>query len=32
LHQALNDNWDLIIIDRLLPGGIDGLSIGCSPT
>jgi two-component system OmpR family response regulator len=27
LHQALNDNWDLIIIDRLLPGGIDGLSI-----
>jgi len=27
LHQALNDTWDLIIIDRLLPGGIDGLSI-----
>jgi two-component system, OmpR family, response regulator len=27
LHQALNESWDLIIIDRLLPGGIDGLSI-----
>jgi len=27
LHQALNETWDLIIIDRLLPGGIDGLSI-----
>jgi two-component system OmpR family response regulator len=27
LHQALNESWDLIIIDRLLPGGVDGLSI-----
>jgi two-component system, OmpR family, response regulator len=27
LHQALNETWDLIIIDRLLPGGVDGLSI-----
>ncbi len=27
LHQALTENWDLIILDRLLPGGVDGLSI-----
>jgi two-component system OmpR family response regulator len=27
LHQALYEHWDLIIMDRLLPGGIDGLSI-----
>jgi two-component system, OmpR family, response regulator len=27
LHQALNEVWDLIILDRLLPGGIDGLGI-----
>jgi len=27
LHHALNETWDLIIIDRLLPGGIDGLAI-----
>jgi two-component system, OmpR family, response regulator len=27
LHQALNETWDLIIVDRLLPGGVDGLSI-----
>jgi two-component system OmpR family response regulator len=27
LHQALNETWDLVIIDRLLPGGVDGLSI-----
>ncbi len=27
LHHALNDSWDLIILDRLLPGGVDGLSI-----
>jgi response regulator RpfG family c-di-GMP phosphodiesterase len=27
LHQALNETWDLIILDRLLPGGVDGLSI-----
>jgi two-component system, OmpR family, response regulator len=26
-YLALNDRWDLIILDRLLPGGIDGLSI-----
>src|SRR5580698_1998663 len=27
LHHAVNDSWDLLIIDRLLPGGVDGLSI-----
>jgi two-component system, OmpR family, response regulator len=27
LHLALNEVWDLIIVDRLLPGGVDGLSI-----
>lgn len=27
LHQAINESWDLIILDRLLPGGVDGLSI-----
>jgi two-component system, OmpR family, response regulator len=27
LHQALNETWDLIIIDRLLPGEVDGLAI-----
>jgi len=27
LHRALNETWDLIILDRLLPGGVDGLSI-----
>jgi two-component system OmpR family response regulator len=27
LHQAANESWDLIILDRLLPGGVDGLSI-----
>lgn len=27
LHQAVNETWDLVIIDRLLPGGVDGLSI-----
>lgn len=27
LHQAINESWDLILIDRLLPGGVDGLSI-----
>jgi two-component system, OmpR family, response regulator len=27
LHQAVHESWDLIIMDRLLPGGIDGLSI-----
>jgi len=27
LHQAINESWDLVVIDRLLPGGVDGLSI-----
>lgn len=27
LHLAANEHWDLIILDRLLPGGIDGLTI-----
>jgi two-component system, OmpR family, response regulator len=27
LHHAINDSWDVIILDRLLPGGIDGLWI-----
>jgi two-component system, OmpR family, response regulator len=27
LHQAVNEVWDVLIIDRLLPGGVDGLSI-----
>jgi len=27
LHLALNGSWDLIVIDRLLPGGLDGLAI-----
>jgi two-component system, OmpR family, response regulator len=27
LHYALNEEFDLIVIDRLLPGGVDGLSI-----
>jgi two-component system, OmpR family, response regulator len=27
LHSALNDSWDFIILDRLLPSGVDGLSI-----
>jgi two-component system, OmpR family, response regulator len=27
LHHAINDSWDLIILDRMLPGGVDGLSI-----
>lgn len=27
LERAIHDSWDLIIIDRLLPGGLDGLSI-----
>jgi two-component system OmpR family response regulator len=27
LHQAINEIWDVLIIDRLLPGGVDGLSI-----
>jgi two-component system, OmpR family, response regulator len=27
LHEAVNESWDLIVLDRLLPGGVDGLSI-----
>lgn len=27
LHLAANEHWDLILLDRMLPGGIDGLSI-----
>jgi two-component system OmpR family response regulator len=27
LHLATNERWDIIILDRMLPGGIDGLSI-----
>jgi two-component system, OmpR family, response regulator len=27
LHQAVNETWDLLIVDRLLPGGIDGVAI-----
>jgi two-component system OmpR family response regulator len=27
LDAAVNESWDLIILDRLLPGGVDGLSI-----
>jgi two-component system OmpR family response regulator len=27
LHHAINESWDIVILDRLLPGQIDGLSI-----
>jgi two-component system, OmpR family, response regulator len=27
LHLAVNEQWDLVILDRMLPGGVDGLSI-----
>ncbi|WP_031239356.1 winged helix-turn-helix domain-containing protein [Asticcacaulis sp. AC466] len=27
LHQAINETWDIVILDRMLPGGVDGLSI-----
>jgi two-component system OmpR family response regulator len=27
LHLAANERWDIVILDRMLPGGIDGLSI-----
>jgi two-component system, OmpR family, response regulator len=26
-HHAVNESWDLVIVDRSLPGGVDGLSI-----
>jgi two-component system, OmpR family, response regulator len=27
LHRAANESWDVIILDRLLPGEIDGLAV-----
>jgi two-component system OmpR family response regulator len=27
LHLATNERWEVIILDRMLPGGVDGLSI-----
>jgi two-component system, OmpR family, response regulator len=27
LHLAVDESWDVVILDRLLPGNIDGLSI-----
>ncbi|MBV9489286.1 MAG: response regulator transcription factor [Verrucomicrobia bacterium] len=27
LHLATNERWELVILDRMLPGGVDGLSI-----
>jgi two-component system, OmpR family, response regulator len=27
LHLAAGANWDVVILDRMLPGGVDGLSI-----
>src|SRR5260370_3043627 len=27
LHLATNERWDIIILDRMLPGAVDGLSI-----
>ena len=27
LEQALNGVWDMVILDRMLPGGLDGLTI-----
>ncbi len=27
LHIARNEQWDLMIVDRMLPGGLDGLSL-----
>jgi two-component system, OmpR family, response regulator len=27
LDQAMNGNWDVIVLDRMLPNGVDGLSI-----
>jgi two-component system OmpR family response regulator len=27
LHHATNESWDIVVLDRLLPGRMDGLSI-----
>jgi two-component system OmpR family response regulator len=27
LHHAVHESWDVVILDRTLPGGVDGLSI-----
>jgi len=27
LHHASNESWDIVVLDRLLPGQVDGLSI-----
>jgi two-component system OmpR family response regulator len=27
LHHATNESWDIVILDRMLPGQVDGLSI-----
>jgi two-component system OmpR family response regulator len=27
LHHATNESWDIVVLDRLLPGRVDGLSI-----
>lgn len=27
LHHAVNEEWDIVVLDRMLPGQVDGLSI-----
>lgn len=27
LHHAVNEEWDIVILDRMLPGSVEGLSI-----
>src|SRR5215472_3061424 len=27
LHLATDEHWDLVILDRMLPGGVDGLAV-----
>lgn len=27
LHLATEENWDVVVVDRMLPGGVDGLKI-----